>query len=295
MVVAAVVAAVAVIGVVQPRVASNFENAVISSDVYALPSPEQTLLISLGHRAALADVLYAAVRVSYGRHTSQRRRFEFVENYLDTITTLDPHFVAPYLFADTFLTLQQGATVEDYRAARRLLLRGTAALPYHQLLWSTAGQFMAYLAPSRLDSDEERQEWRLEGARLLAHACSLASDNENIPYHCISAAGILGRAGEREAQIRMLQRTIDVTDDPEIRRLAQLTLDKHVNDDRVARKKRRNEALYHAWRSDLPFVSPEMMLLVGPRTDVFGCAGKSAHGRAECASSWRDWGERQEH
>jgi hypothetical protein len=276
---------------VQPVVAKNFEEGVISSDVYALPSPEQTLLVSLGHRAALADLLYGTVRVSFGRHIGQRRRFEFVENYLDTITTLDPTFAEPYLFADTFLTLQAGAQLSDYYAARRILRRGMEALPYHQYLWSTAGQFMTYLATSRIEDRDEAQRWRLEGAQALSHACSLGSDNKNIPYHCIAAAQILDRAGERDAMIQMLTRTLAVTDDPEIRRMASVYLEQHVTEASQARDSRRSKEFHDAWRADLPYVSPDMMLVLGPRADVASCAGASPLPRLECATSWRDWGQ----
>src|SRR5690606_9161983 len=70
--------------------ADPFQRLKITSDVYPLPSPEQTVVLSLGYRAALADLLYAHVLVSYGLHFREKLLFESVGDYLDTINELDP-------------------------------------------------------------------------------------------------------------------------------------------------------------------------------------------------------------
>ena len=195
---AVALAAVVTIAGTRPRLADHFHRASVGSDVYALPNPEQTVVASLGWRSALADLIYAHVLVSSGLHIHEKRRFEFAGNYLDTINELDPKFRAPYHYADTLLTLSTVAPrVEDYVKARQILERGMDELPLDGELWSAAGQFMAYLAPSQLKDEEQKKEWRLAGARRLARACELVGKNENIPYHCITAAGIFTRAGQR--------------------------------------------------------------------------------------------------
>jgi hypothetical protein len=273
--------------------------ATLSGDSYTLPSPQATLLLSLGYRSALADFIYAHVLVSYGLHFQEKRRFEHVGQYLETITTLDPTFAQPYLFADTLLTMQPEAPrTEDYYKARELLVRGTEALPYHQELWLVAGQFIAYVAPSRLP-EAVREEWKLEGARLLSRACELATKNRNIPYHCISAVGLLNRAGQREALIQMLSRTLAVNDDEEIQQLALASLGTWVGEREREQYERRLGAFTARWQADLPFVSKEQMLVLGPSIDPYRCSGNApvlfASGPAsavtECVTSWASWAQ----
>lgn len=259
--------------------------------VSLLLSPEHTVVLSLGHREALADYLFANILVQYGLSFQEKRRFEATYKYLDTITTLAPAFDRPYLYADTLLTLRPSpALLEDYLAARALHERGMAALPFHTELWSVAGQFAAYLAPQYLP-EEQKKEFKLAGARYMARACELASDNANIPYHCITAARILNRAGQREAVIRMLTRTLAVNDDPEVRKLALGYLEHAIGERERERYGRRLKELEAEWKAALPHASRIMMSLLGPGPEVWKCAGVSASSTAGCHTTWRAWGE----
>jgi tetratricopeptide (TPR) repeat protein len=277
------------IGVLRPRLADRFHRLKVESDVYTLPAPEQAVAMSLGYRAAFADLIFAHVLVSYGLHFQEKRRFEFVGNYLDTVNALDPKFRDPYRFADTLLTLGPVAAREqDYDKAREILERGLRELPHDAELHSTVGQFMAYLAPSRFSDPEKKLAWRMAGARFLARACELSGTNEAVPYHCITAADLFTRAGEREASIHFLERVLAVTDDEGVRRLALGYLEKQVGEREHERVQRRIDAFRERWASDLPFVGKDRLLVVGPAFDIAACAGSDPQ-QPECATSWRDW------
>jgi tetratricopeptide (TPR) repeat protein len=284
------VAAVGAIAFVRPAAAERFHRLRTTADVYPLPPPEQTVVASLGFRAALADALFAHVLVSYGLHFQEKRRFEFVGDYLDAMNALDPTFRDPYRFADTFLTMQpEPPRLEQYVKAREIVLRGTANRPYDTELWLSAGQYLAYLAPPYLPTEQMRREWKIEGARLLSRACELASKNQNVPYHCISAAALLENVGEREAAIESLTRLLAVTDDPEIEKMALGYLQRKLSERQSDKEKRRRDAFRAAWKGDLPFISKDLMLLIGPRVDTSACAGPTHPGGGACASTWRDW------
>jgi hypothetical protein len=77
------------VALMRPGLAARFHRLRVTSDVYPFGSPEQVIVQSLGYRAALADAIFAHVRVSYGLHFQEHRRFEFVAT-IDTVTTLDP-------------------------------------------------------------------------------------------------------------------------------------------------------------------------------------------------------------
>ena len=282
------------IGGVRSRLASQFLAATQKTDDYLLPPTNQTVVASLGYRSALADLIYAHVLVSYGIHFQEKHNFEFVGAYLDTVNALDPKFRDPYRFGDTLLTIQPNPVGDkSYVKARQILERGLQALPYDTELWSSAGQFMAYIAAPRFSDKAEAAAWRLEGARKLARACELVGNNENVPYHCINAATLLSEAGEQAALNKFLNRFLLVNDDPAVRSLAIAALRRSAPDaeqgldERVAR-------LQAAWRKDLPFVTRSALFVVGPATDSAACAGLTRSDNVACASSWRDWVERQD-
>jgi len=278
------------IGFVRPALAARFQRLKVLADVYPFGSPDQMIVASLGYRSALADLVFVHVRIAYGLHFEEKRRFEFVGAYLDAINALDPKFRDPYVRADTFLTLgPMPARLEDYVKAREVFARGRKEFPYDTELWSASGQFLAYLAPGSLPTREMKDAWRLEGAKVLDRACELANDNQNVPYQCITAANLFANAGEREAAIGSLQRLLAVNDDPEIERIALGYLGRHLDERAREREELRKGAFRVVWKADLPFVTKNLMLAVGPRTDTARCAGPGHSNDLSCITSWREW------
>lgn len=274
---------------VRPHLIQSFKSAKRREDHPLLPGPELTRLMSLGYRAAFADLIFGHVLVAYGQHFQERRRFDLAAHYLDAITTLDPKFREAYRLADTLITLQPIAPrPEDYRAARRLHERGLAQFPHDSELWLIAGQFSAYLASSHMPA-AERDEWRLNGARKLARSCELLGSNENIPYHCITAASLFNEAGERQAARGFLERVLTTSDDPEIQGLAGGYIGKLVGQAERDRVEEHNKRFRALWRRDLTFVTRETLLLLGPRFDPARCAGLGNLAEPGCATSFRGW------
>jgi tetratricopeptide (TPR) repeat protein len=280
------------IGVFRAQLAPRFLALREKSDVYALPSPEQVVVASLGHRSALADLIFAHVLVWHGLHFEAKRRFEFAADYLETVSTLDPTFRETYYFGDTLITMQPvKPRREDYLRARALLEKGLAARPFDTDLWLSTGQYIAYVAAPWLDDPKEQADWRLAGARILARACELVGSNENIPYNCIGAAGLLTRAGEREATIQFLERVLAASDDEELRALALSYLQNALGERSRERVQARADRLRRTWKGDLPFVSLTTELVLGPPNDSAACAGLH-HDAPGCAATWAAWRNR---
>jgi tetratricopeptide (TPR) repeat protein len=283
--------AAAAVGITELRHALLAHSAKLreKTDVYELPSPEQVVVMSLGYRSALADLLFAHVLVWHGIHFQERRRLEFAADYLDTVAALDPSFRETYYFGDTLITMQPvKPRREDYVRARQLLERGLAARPLDTELWLSAGQYIAYVAAPWLEDPKEQADWRLAGARVLARACELVGSNENIPYNCFGAASLFTKAGEREATIEFLERVLAVSDDETIRERALAFLERALGERAEERLKERANRLRNAWKADLPFVGFTTELVLGPPTDPAACAGLG-HRRTGCATSWAAW------
>jgi hypothetical protein len=275
-----------------------------TTDVYTLPPPRELVVLSLGYRSALADLLWAHVLVSQGLHTEQRRRFDDLTQLLDAVNELEPTYRDPYLFAESLITFQTKETpVEDVRKARAILERGVANRPLDGELWLALGEFVGFVAPGTYLTDPaEQAAWRVDGATFLARAAELSGDNAFIAWQAIGGAGLLGRAGERDAQIRFLYRTLVVTDDVELQdkikaQLARLLREQH-DQQRDDRGQRVNEAIKALHLRDLPQLAgskgrTEYMLLGPPRDPAF-CAGDAHERDLACAPSWRAWEERSE-
>ena len=281
----------AFVAAVREPLLERYEQPAVHEQLSFLLSPRWSVAFSLGHREALADYLFGTLLVRYGMSFRDKQRDEAAYRYLDTITTLAPTFARPYNYADTLLTmLPTTPTLQDYLDTRHLHERGEKALPTNQELWYVAGQFATYIAPQRVPQPFA-DELKRKGVADLARACELASNNANIPYGCIGVLRQFDKEGQREALIRMLTRTLAVNDDPEIRRIAVGVLQRQLGEREQARYMRRTQELEGIWQAQMPQVSRVMMSLLGPGPDVWRCAGRSAVVSAECATSWREWGE----
>jgi hypothetical protein len=278
------------VGYARPRAVAMVRSAGAASEIFALPPPSALTALSLGHRSALADLLYTSMVVSNGIHFEEHRRFEFVGQYLDSVVALDPYFCQTYRYADTFIIYQPVGSPgpDDVRHARRLLEKGVEMCPADGHLWLSAGQFLAFIGIQFLTDEEEKKAFRLAGAKMLARSAELVSDNQNVQWQALAAAGIFSREGNREATIAFLDRVYAVTDDEELKANVEAKL-RLLKEERTSEHaKRHAEAFNEIWGRDLTFVSRTELLVVGPPRQPLQCVGEESPKR-RCASSWVDW------
>jgi hypothetical protein len=276
----------------QPRLARVVHAVKSRGDVYALPPPAVLHAATLGWDAAAVDMLWADLLVAYGTHWSEHRDFLDIPRYVDSIIELEPTFAPIYNIVDTFLAYRpmQG-TESDARLARRYLELGTRQRPTDPRLWLRYGQFLAYMGPSFLHDEAERAAWRKDGAIAMGHAVELGAD----PERALGVANMLTTAGAKQAAISYLEHAYALTEHPAMReihesigrRLALLeaSIQKDVADtvDRAIESRR---------QAELPYVSRDHYLLLGPVVDPLRCAGLEAAADPRCA---RDWSAIVEH
>jgi hypothetical protein len=290
-----VLASAAAVSAVRGSLADIHRHVKEESDVYVLPPPDQVVTLSLGYRSAVVDLLWSHVLVSQGLHTFEKRRFENLSLFLDSINELEPTFRPPYILADALFTFQGFEPSHDeVLKTRAVMERGTRELPLDGDLWLALGQFVAFIAPSSyLTDEEEQQQWRLEGAAMLARAAELGGENANLTWQTLGAVGIFHRAGERDAEIRLRLRALAVTDDPELKERLFRELGKLLSEEQKEISINLEKKRVELWRRDLPFVSKSAMLLLGPPVEPARCAGPGHEGDPACAFTWRGWAERQ--
>lgn len=278
-VLAAVVCA-AGIGLVQPFLATSAAKAK-HDDIVALPPPAQLRAMSMGYRTAAADLLWAKLVVEHGQRWADKRGFPEITSYLDGIIALVPDHPLLYQFVDSLLLFTPtGGTVDDARLARGYLERGTRERPYDPETWLHYGQFMAYLAPSFLKANpKEADEWRREGALAILHAVELGAEADR----SLAASSILARLGDRSANIKYLQRSYALSDDPETRRQIMFKLQRlEATPDAEGAVSR----VEHEWRTRYPFLRRSAMLLIGPYRSSTGCAGPGSYRLPNCPADW---------
>lgn len=271
----------------QPPLAERARSVKQGEDVYVLPPPDELKVMTLGYRAAAADLLWAKLLVEFGMHWFDKRPFTDVPKYVDAILTLEPDHRLVYRYVDTLLVFRppQG-TEADAVMARAYLERGTRERPFDPEVWQKYGDFMAFVAPSFVKDTREHDAWRREGARALERAVQLGAE----PSRALSAATILSKSGERKAAIAFLRRAYWVTDDADTREqiTAKLQLLESSPDERdvayidsewSALGHRRGRSLLH------PLLSRGELLLLGPFVDPKACAGVREP-KLECERDW---------
>lgn len=276
-------AAAAGVALTQPRLARIAHTAGDREDVYALPPPTQLRAATLGWDAAAVDLLWTTLLVQYGSHWQEHREFTDGVRYAEDILAIEPTYEPLYRIVDTLLVYRplQG-TARDARDARAILERGTRERPYDASLWRRYGEFLAYLAPSFLSDPEEQKAWRKDGAAAMEHALELGGD----PDALLGAAGVLSDVGERDAVLRFLERAYAMTEHPSMtaiherigKKLAALL--GQMGDDRADALMR---AIGERWQREMPAVSRDDYLLLGPAVDTARCAGLAGADDPACA------------
>jgi tetratricopeptide (TPR) repeat protein len=285
---AALLLATAGLGVArtQPRLASTVHAAKERADLYVLPPPAELHAITLGCDAAVVDLLWAKLLVEYGTHWSEKREFRDTPRYVDAILELEPTYAPVYKLVAVLLAYRplQG-TEDDVRKAREYLERGTRERPQDSALWMDYGMFVAFMAPSFLYDDAEREAWRKDGATAIGHAVEIGADADR----ALAAANVLTRAGATEAAIRFLERAYAITEKPSMADVHD-AIGRALEGLQATARRDTADAEWRAvnarWTAELPYLTRDQYLLMGPKVDVARCSGLAAAGEPECARDW---------
>ncbi len=269
----------------QPRLSAAAHEVKERDDVWVLPPPDDLRAAVLGYTAAATDLLWAKLLVEYGIHMAEHHPFADLNLYIDAIIALEPDYAPLYRYLDTMLVYRPGhGTEQDARAARRYLERGLAERPLDNKVWLQYGQFVAFLAPSFLSSDADKEQWRRDGSEALMRAVELGADADR----SLAAAAMLKRWGKGDAARRYLSQVFALADDEKTRAEIADQLRALNEGDEQDTAQRTIYAIESQWRREMPFVPRGEFLLLGPVTDRAACAGLSRSGDAPCSRAWDD-------
>lgn len=230
-------------------------------DVYYLPPPDWLPALSLGHREALADLLWMRALVYFGSEMVERGALAHVYDYTEAMLALDPDFRAVYRWIGTAGVYRPGAiTAGDVEGAVEIMRRGMERAPDDgQLAW-ILGATLAFELPPLLDDDAERDAARAEGADYIAIATRLGAAPQ---WAVLSSATILQRVGRAESAVRHLEDMYAMVSDPSLRAEIEAGI-------AAMRDQAYAEAFVEAsrdeerrWLRDMPYVDRDLYFLLG--------------------------------
>jgi hypothetical protein len=109
----------------QMKIDAERMNVIEGEELLYLPSGEMIQLVSLGFDEVAADILYIKLIGYFATHAMTDRVYTWLYHIADLVTTLDPHFRFPYVFAGLMLNLE----ADQFDNARKILLKGINVFP----------------------------------------------------------------------------------------------------------------------------------------------------------------------
>lgn len=235
-------------------------------DIYYLPPPAWLEVFSLGHREALAGLVWARALVYFGEEVRHQGEVRHVFDYAEAIVTLDPDFRAAYAWVGSAAIYRTGSVTEaDVRRAISYLERGARRFPNDgQLAWNLGATY-AYELPPLLADERAREEAKRIGTEHLEVAARLGAGP---PWLVLANASQLRRLGQTEQAIRHLEEMYSTVRDPETRDQIEAQLGALRSQAYAEALRRTVEELEQRRRRDFPYVGPDLFLLLGPRPPV---------------------------
>jgi len=164
-----------------------------------IPSGKFLKHFTFGFDQLIADYFWIKTISYFGDHLMSDRKYPWLYHILDLVTTLDPHFIWPYYFGGTILSLE----AEQVDQSNLILKK---AMRYHPDVWefpfySGFNYWYHYNNPSKAAS-------YIEIAAKLPDAPK---------YLKTFPARLYSEAGQQEAALRFLHEMAKTTQDPRMR------------------------------------------------------------------------------
>ncbi len=195
-------------------------------DIYYLPPPAWLQVVSLGHRRALADLIWLRALVYFGDEFANRGAVKHVFNYGDSMLALDPDFKRVYRWIGVAgVYTPTGSPPEFMERSIEVLRRGVERFPDDGgLAWDAGATIMYELLPHLPKDDPDRERLEADGNGYMMAAAQLGAGP---PWLVLTNASSLRKLGEKDRELRHLEEMYAVIRDPKVKsqielRLAQL-------------------------------------------------------------------------
>ncbi len=230
-----------------------------AEDILYLPRPSALATLSLGHTELFADLVFIQALVYFSTQVEHKGDYRWLDNYLTTITELDPRWKTPYRWAGV-ATMYNGKPITNQMVfeSNHFLELGVRQFPDDWELPFMLG--CNYLFELHSDDARQRDEWRDKGGEWVRHAAIVGGAPTWVP---LLAATIMEQEGQKEAAVRHLEEVYVSTQDERTRtEIRNRLVGLHATID-LAREERERAAFEASWRATLPYVPPDLFVAIG--------------------------------
>ena len=192
-------------------------------DIYYLPPPAWLQVMSLGHRRALADLIWLKSLIYFGEEFAHEGAVKHVFDYGDAMLALDPDFERVYRWIGMAgVYTPKESPIEYLERSIQVLRDGVDRFPNSGRLAWEAGATIAYELVPRLPRDHpEREALRLEASEHMISAARLGGGP---PWLVLTNATTLGKLGQAERQQRHLEEMYAMVKDPDVKEQIEIRL-----------------------------------------------------------------------
>lgn len=239
-------------------------------DVYYLPPPEWLEVVSLGHREALAGLIWLDALVYFGEDIGHGGSVVHLYRYADAMLALDPYFKKVYRWVASAALYRPGFVKVEYAyTAIAYLERAVRLFPDDgELAWDLGANYVYELIPL-LTSREEKARARMRGVEHLRVA---ALRGYGPPWLAMSTASEFDRLGRTEQLVRYLEELYPLISDAKIKLEVEQRLARLRSDAYAEALRRVHQEIESARLRDFPYLDAALYLLVGTRPPFDGDA-----------------------
>jgi hypothetical protein len=239
-------------------------------DVYYLPPPAWLSAISLGHKEALADLLWLRSLVYFADELDHKGEVKHLYDYTDAMLRLDPQFRKVYLWVSSCALYRTGTiTDRDARNAIAYLERAVRLFPDDgELAWTLGATYLYELVPL-LSNEADQLEAKRQG---LEHLKVAAMRGAGPRWLALTTAAELGKLGQTEQEITHLEQVYGQVSDPTVKTQIEMRLARLRSSAYAEALRRTFSELEAARARDFPYLDRELYLLVGKRPPFDGTA-----------------------
>ncbi|MBN8616206.1 MAG: hypothetical protein J0L92_36790 [Deltaproteobacteria bacterium] len=241
--------------------ADSYSAASSYEDVYYAPPATWMPLLSLGHREALADLLWCRALVYQGDETAHGGGLDHVFDYSEAMLALDPDFRAVYVWISSAgIYSPEGVTEADMDRTIALVRRGRERFPDDgQLAW-VLGATLAFEAPP-YTPEGRREAVRLEGLENLMEAVRLGAAPE---WLVLSNTSMLAQLGRADRAIEHLEEMYSRVTDDAVRESIAQRIESVRSEAYGAGFVEANDRVERQRMESFPYLTTDMYLLVAP-------------------------------
>ncbi|MGB5374824.1 MAG: hypothetical protein WBM75_06965 [Polyangiales bacterium] len=230
-------------------------------DIYYLPPPQWLEVMSLGHRRALADLIWLRALIYFGDEFANQGSVKHVFNYGDSMLAIDPDFKRVYRWVGmAAVYTPTGSSTEVIARAIDVLRRGAERFPNDgELAWDAGATISYELLPHLPKDDPDRQRLKAEGNEYMMAAARLGAGPA---WLVISNATSLRKLGQTDRELRHLEEMYAVISDPKVKAQIEIRLTQLRDEAYAEAFRSTNEEFEKRREEEFPYIPSTLYFFV---------------------------------